>query len=101
MHKTTDHTSSSFQVGDRVYFKNKQPGKWDLKWRARYSIVCMEHDEHYLHIKNQSTGKTQSCNVKRCCTLATSQTMEHWYAILQSKQIHKSSCESSYNHLKH
>ena len=21
----------AFQVGDRVYFKNKQPGKWDLK----------------------------------------------------------------------
>ena len=32
-HKTTDRKPPSFQLGDRVYFKNKQPGKWDLKWR--------------------------------------------------------------------
>ena len=25
--KTTNHTPSNFKVGDRVYFKNKQPGK--------------------------------------------------------------------------
>ena len=39
--KTTDHTPPSFQVCDRVYFKSKQPGKEDLKWRARYRIVCI------------------------------------------------------------
>ena len=54
----------SFKLGDRVYFKNKQPGKWDLKWRPRYRIVHIEHDSYYLHIKNQATGKTSSCNVK-------------------------------------
>ena len=32
----------AFQVGDCVYFKNMQPGKWDLKWRPRYRIVCIE-----------------------------------------------------------
>ena len=31
-HKTLDHTPLSFKIGDRVYFKNTQPGKWDLKW---------------------------------------------------------------------
>ena len=31
--KTTFQTNLTFQIGDRVYFKNKQPGKWDLKWR--------------------------------------------------------------------
>ena len=46
-----------------VYFKNKQPGKWDLKWRPRYRNVCIEHDGHFMYIKNQATGKTQSCNV--------------------------------------
>ena len=61
---TMYHTSPSFQVSARVYFKNKQPGKWDLKWRARYRIVDIKHDRHYLHIKSQATGKTQSCNVK-------------------------------------
>ena len=30
--KTMDRTPLSFKIGDRVYFKNKQPGKWDLKW---------------------------------------------------------------------
>ena len=29
--KTMDCTPPSFKIGDRVYFKNKQPGKWDLK----------------------------------------------------------------------
>ena len=42
--KTTDRQAPSFKLGDRVYFKNKQPGKWDLKWRPGYMIVCIEHD---------------------------------------------------------
>ena len=33
-HKVTNCTPSSFKVGDRVFFKNKQPGKWNLKWRT-------------------------------------------------------------------
>ena len=36
----------------------------DLKCRPGYQIVCIECDEHYLHIKNQATGKTRSCNIK-------------------------------------
>ena len=44
--------------------KTKQPGKWDLKWRAGYRIVCIECNGHYLHIENQATGKTRPCNVK-------------------------------------
>ena len=52
-----DRTPPSFKIGDRVYFKNKQPSKWDLKWRPRYIIVQIEHDEHFLHIENQATGK--------------------------------------------
>ena len=62
--KTTDQMPPSFQVGDRVYFENKQPGKWHLTWRAGYRIVHIECDGHYLHIENQATGKTQSSNVK-------------------------------------
>ena len=30
-HKTVDR--ATFKIGDRVYFKNKQSGKWDPKWR--------------------------------------------------------------------
>ena len=63
-HKTTDCTPPSFKIGDRVYFKNTQPGKWDLKWRPGYRIVHIECDRHFLHIKNQATGKVHSCNTK-------------------------------------
>ena len=62
--KTTDRAEPGFKVGDRVYFKNKTPGKWDLKWRAGYRIIQIEHEGHYLHIKNQATAKIRSCNVK-------------------------------------
>ena len=54
---TMDRTPSSFKIEDRVYFKNKQPSKWDLKWRLRYRIVQIEHDGHFLHIENQAMGK--------------------------------------------
>ena len=37
--KTVSRDNPTFQIGDHVYFKNKQPGKWDLKWRPRYQIV--------------------------------------------------------------
>ena len=63
--KTTDWPAHNFQMGDRVYLKNKQSGKLDLKWRAGYRIVCIEHDGHYLHIENQAMGKTRSCECKR------------------------------------
>ena len=63
--KTMNRTPLSFKIGDRVYFKNKHPRKWDLKWRPGYRIVWIECDNgHFLHIENQATGKTRSCNVK-------------------------------------
>ena len=62
--KATNRETPSFQIGERVYFKNKQPGKWDLKWRPGYRIVCIECDGHYIHMENQAMGNTRSCNVK-------------------------------------
>ena len=62
--KTMDQTPPSFKIGDRVHFKNKQPGKWDLKWRPGYRIVCIECNRHFFHIENQVTRKVCSCNVK-------------------------------------
>ena len=55
--KTLARDNPAFQVGDHVYFKNKQPGKWDLKWRPGYQIVCIECNGHFIHIENQATGK--------------------------------------------
>ena len=62
--KILDRTPPSFKIGDRVYFKNKQSNKWDLKWRPRYRIFQIECNRHFLHIENQATGKVQSCNLK-------------------------------------
>ena len=59
-----DRGPPSFKIGDRVYLKNKKPGKWDLKWRPGYRTVHIEHNGHYLHIENQATGKTRPCNIK-------------------------------------
>ena len=56
--KTLARDNPAFQVGDHVYFKNKQPGKWDLKWRPGYQIVHIECNGHFIHIENQATGKT-------------------------------------------
>ena len=61
--KTIARDKPAFQVGHHVYFKNKQPGKWDLKWRSRYRIVHIECNRHFIHIENQATGKIRSCNV--------------------------------------
>ena len=61
--KTLARNQPAFQIGDHVYFKIK-PGKWDLKWRPRYRIVCIECNGHFIHIENQATVKIQSCNVK-------------------------------------
>ena len=61
--KTNSRHNPAFQIGDFVYFKNKQPRKWDLKWRPSYWIVHIECNRHFIHIENQATGKTQSCNV--------------------------------------
>ena len=36
--KTMDRQPPSYKIGDRVCFKNEQPGKWDLKWRLGYRI---------------------------------------------------------------
>ena len=62
--KTWASDQPAFQIGDHVYFKNKQPGKWDLKWRPGYRFVYIECDRHFIHIENQATGKIQSCNIK-------------------------------------
>ena len=61
--KTMDREPPSFTIGNRAYFKNKQLGKCNLKWRPRYRIVHIECNGHYLHIENQATEKTRSCNV--------------------------------------
>ena len=84
--KTMDREPPSFKLCDRVYFKNKQPGKWDLKWRPRYRIVHIEHDRHYLHFENQAMGKTGSCNVKDVVLIPS---IEFWNINMQFGRARK------------
>ena len=87
--KTMNREPPYFKLGDRVYFKNKTTRKWDLKWRPRYSIVCIEHDRHYLHIENQAMGKTRSCNIKDIVLKPLVGVLEHQHAIQESQEVHQ------------
>ena len=62
--KMMHHTQPNFKVGNRVFFKNRQPCEWDLRWKAGYRILHIEQNGYYLHLENQATGKTRPCNVK-------------------------------------
>ena len=95
--KTTDREPPSFKIGDRVYLKSKQPGKWDLIWRPGYWIVCIEHDGHYLHIKIR-LWKNKVMQHQGCSTWTTSRIMEHRCTILQSWKIHQPSCKFANYH---
>ena len=55
--KTMARDKPTFHIGDHVYFKNRQPGKWDLKWRPRYRNVHIEHNRNFIHMENQATDK--------------------------------------------
>ena len=55
--KTLARDKPAFQIGDCVYFMNKQLGKWDLKWRHGYRIACIECNGHFIHIENQAQEK--------------------------------------------
>ena len=46
--ETMDRTPPSFKIGDRVYFKNKESSRGDLKWGPGYRIVQLsEMDTSY------------------------------------------------------
>ena len=56
--KTLAKINQLFKLEDHVYFKNKQPGKWDLKWRPGYRIVRIEHKQTlHPHRKTKLQGK--------------------------------------------
>ena len=61
--KMTNCTPPNLKAGNRLLFKDKQHGKWDLQCRAGYRIFHIEHNGHYLHIENQATGKARPCNI--------------------------------------
>ena len=95
--KTTFRNNPTFKVGDHVYFKNKQPGKWDLKWRPGYWIVRIECNGHYIHIENQATGRTQSCNIMDIILEPPIKFWEHWHPVWQSQLLYQSPVKFTYD----
>ena len=86
--KRLSRDNPDFQVGDRVYFKNKQPGKWDLKWRPRYQIVHIEHNGHFIHIENQATGKNTILQHHRYYIRTSHQILECGLPVWQSQLLY-------------
>ena len=66
----------AFQI-DHVYFKNKQPGKWDLKWRPGYRIVCIEHNGHFIHIEKPGHRKNTILQCQRRHPRTPNQVLEY------------------------
>ena len=82
--KTIAWDKPVFQIGDHVYFKNKQPGKWDLKWRPGCKIVCIECDRHFIHIVESGHWKNMILQCYRHHPRTTNRILECWYSIQQS-----------------
>ena len=63
--KTNSRNNPAFQVGDHVYFKNKQPGKWDLKWRPGYqkSVLSAMDISSTLKTKPQEKHDPAMCQI--------------------------------------
>ena len=97
--KTMDREPPSFKIGDRVYFKNKQPGKWDLKMETWIrDCPYWACNGHYLQIENQATGKNKMMQHQRCSTQTTSGILEHQHTIWQSWEIYQPPCKFANYH---
>ena len=70
----------SFKFGDRVYFKNKQPDKWDLKMRPGYRIVQIECQTLYAHRK-PSNQKSMILQCEGCSSQTSCRILEYRYTI--------------------
>ena len=86
--KTVSRDNPAFQIGDHVYFKNKQPGKWDLKWRPGCWIVHIEHNRHYIHIKNQGYRKDMILQHHTYNSRTSCQVLEHRHPVWQNQLLY-------------
>ena len=89
---------SSFQLGDRVYFKKKQTGKmWskvetqiqDCSYWAWWTLPAHQKPGH---------GEDKVMQHKRCCTQITHWVLEHWHVIQQSWEVHQPPCQLTNHH---
>ena len=47
----------AFQVGDHVYFKNKQPSKWDLNGGSDIELSALSATDISYILKTKPQGK--------------------------------------------
>ena len=77
-----DHIPYPIQISMLVTeysFKNKQPGKWNLKWRAGYRIISIEcTTDTTIHIENQAYRENKNLQYQRCCTGTTQLSYGMW-----------------------
>ena len=61
--KTTDREPPSNKIGNRVYFKDKQAGMWDMKWRPGLSSFqhCMHDCTHQYNMGEQRVSTVPAC----------------------------------------
>ena len=72
--KAMDRQAPSFKIGDRVYFKNKQPGKWiqnSPNW-AWWTFSALQKPSYWKSMVLKPEG---------CSTWISSRILEHWYTI--------------------
>ena len=98
--KTMDRKPPTFQLGDRVYFKNKQPGKWNLKVETRIQD-CSDRVWRTLPTHRKSSHrKNQIIHCKGHNIWTIHWILEHWHSVWQSWAVHKSSCQSTNHQIK-
>ena len=61
--KTMAQDKPAFQIRDCVYFKNKQPGKWDLKGDPDIELSALSATDISYILKTKPLEKIQSCSV--------------------------------------
>ena len=94
--RTMDRQTPSFKIGDRVYFKNKQPGKWNLKIETW--INNCPNWAWWTFSAHQKPGYQESVilQCEGCSTWTSSRISEHRHTIWQSWKICQPPCKFTY-----
>ena len=95
--KTTSRDNPTFKIGDHVYFKNKQPGKWDLKWETR--ILDFSYWAQWtLHPHRKPSHRQNTIMQHHGYHSWTSHwVLEHWHPVWQSQSLYQSSIQFTYH----
>ena len=95
--KTMDRTPPSFKLGNRVYFKNKWPGKWDLEVETQMQNCPIWVQQTFSAYWKPSHRESPILQHEGCSTWTSSGVLEHGYPIWQSWEKNQQSCKSTYH----